>query len=177
MMGMAPARCLCKLLDLTSGQNTLQGDRKSTQRSRNGLELRQVVGRHRGQASQTSNAGLTAPAARNTHCFTASKAEDSAARVSAPCTPWDWLNTRSALHHLWRNCLGMQLHLQTVQWLITRESSARLAHTRGGREHHPAEISSSWSSHAGFGAPTSLSQREAKRTGQIVPVTLACLAA
>lgn len=35
MMGMAPARCLCKLLDLTSGQNTLQGDRKSTQRSRN----------------------------------------------------------------------------------------------------------------------------------------------
>lgn len=89
MMGTAPARCLCKLLHLTSGQNTSQGDRKSTLRSRNGLELRQVAGRHQGQASQTSNAGLTGPAARNTHCFTVSKVGDSTARVSAPCTPWD----------------------------------------------------------------------------------------
>lgn len=78
----APACSLCKLLFLRFEQNTLQGDGKSTLRSDDGLELRQVAGRHQAQAGQTSNAGLTAPAARNTHRFPDGKA----ARVSAPRT-------------------------------------------------------------------------------------------
>lgn len=136
-MGMAPAHCPCKLLFL----RFKQGGRKSTLRSSNRLELRQVAGRHQGQARQTSNTGLTAPAARNTHHFPDSKAGNSTARISVSRTDGAHaLQCTTSREADWKYSI---LHLQfsNSSHKFTRESSAQLGSpTYGaGRKHGRAE--------------------------------------
>lgn len=161
-MGTAPAPCLCKLLFLRFEQNIPQGDRRSTLRSSNGLERRQFAGRRQDQASQTSNAGLTAPAARNTHHFPDGKAGDYTARVLAPRT--DCTTPRETA---WKCSI---LHLQTTYQLITQISQGKLSlaglhmeqeestgeHSNLLYQHCTMVIFSSWvwCSGAGFGTPT-----------------------